>query len=1352
MQQRTGSKAPPKPGRVSLPVVPPRGSPFEGISGTNAPARNTRIPNLTERVAEAKTRKQALTHGGLTTLTPAQHKAASDAGKALAAHKFLKRAAQTTPKPSARTPQGVPTPQKPLTLGAPAPPPRAPSPAPPSPTSSPGRRGALINPRLQAVAAQPGQSSFDLGSYLRGPAIGREAGGAVQSALQSFNHPLIANRYGNKGIGAAARAIAPATRAADYAVGTAAEVAKAIPGTFLTPPRLGDTHTPIQDVRPTSAAQAGANIQGIGAHLPTTIPSFDLVGTAKASGKTYTPQELVAAGLVDHAQDARFTKLALKRGWTRTELDNLVGLDKIKRAYSNPPPEPLRTFQNAAGGVVASASIVNAVPAFLSEVASGHGSRAATQLGGALTSRLPVVGQHPLGEMVLGDPYNTLAVLAGGVKTAGGIGGKLGELTGARIPGERNVTLAGSNIPVSRGPQARNLYNAAGQSIADTAASKLAPVGNRVLAKQLDRIYADQTNAIAPGHFTAAREFAQARKQIGNERSVIIMKAQEAGAFHHDGTISHEHLQSQLHDWEAKAKIDGPNSPAAGQAAFFRDKVIPGLEHVTPEDIAFAKAHSDLAAHNTESRQGQGQGFDSTAALYRQHERLLTAAARQGDLNPALGNDPLAVKVLQLRKEYQNSSDSAAGQALGREGGKLAEAQRLARQADAKVSELQATLGTGRRASPASRALGAKLDDAQAQAADLHARIADLSQKVGDKSAAQFEAQHANIAQRYQQAMQEFAAQHANEGGALPVRAEYTMPPSSTGYVPPAQRTGGGKFNDNPQGARIKASTGYSAETGRYLTDPQAPLRESMRARNLAISAGAARQTFHDLGHEVPAGTSVPRGWVFVPEHNAATAGKLINELHDNPVNADEWTQQATMRQSLSDHLFNGHQTAGEVTATNGHMLPEAVFNRVQDYSRPESRGPFAKSMAQYQRWLIGTFPSTVLGNTLGTVPLGMAGGAFGRDYKAALQFPTESTPFTTHSGTVSGRLQAPATNAATKFNQFMLGISRRGEAVTAKALWIHGMGGTKGMTKRSAELGYKTVHDYAKDVSLGKVDKAKRDAALDWSTKFVGDSLTPDGKIGRFVANKILFHKWVEHMARLMLYTLPVKHPRRLALINALAQYGDAYRKEHGVWPSYMQAFFPLFAEKMGLNQITTALNLGQFAPQNTAGGTVSGLFDNSTPWYQRALGLAAPWYGIPLKVGVQSIQNKGSYNPVNLPWYMAHLGLGAVPGSTKFATNAGRGPEYVPFIHDTKTTTSYVNADGQTVKIPVNQRSGGRPLGADSPFWSLAALAGIASRVGGVPIEQIPSGGQYQRRDITTTEQRATKDLAKTLPKRPY
>lgn len=1385
------SGPPPAPGRVSVPPFsPPRGKPFVGLTG--APAANTKIPNLTEHVAIAKVKRDAIKNGGL--ITPAQRKAASDAGKALAAHKAVKQAATKIPnKPpppppppkqtprippamlpaSAKTAAQFPRGLAPHVLGAPpAPAPGTPSPSPPgagAPTGYHLAPGATDNYTPNAPTQDPTKVGFFMskqpaGTYGQGtPSVAH----AVTSAI--FNNPI--------------------ANAASYGLGTALSGAATIPSVLTTPMRLGATHTAAEDIRPTTLPKAtqkiavGANtlaggISNVGLHLPTTIPSTDLVGTAKAAGKSYTPQQLVAAGLQTPAQDKAFRAMALKRGWTSTELDPLVGLDLIQHAYSSPPPEPLRTLQNGASGVVRSAGLVNVLPAAVAEIGSGHGSRFATQLAGSLTSRLPVVGQHPWGEMALGDPYNTLPAAAGGLKTLGGIGGKALEMTGARTLADRNVTLAGSNVTVNRGPQARNLYDASIQSVKDAAAHRIPAVGNHVLARNLDKIYIDNTNAIAPGHFAAARTYAQARKPIGNERAVIIMKAQEAGAFHHDGTISRQHLVSQLHDWLQKAEKDGPNSPAAGQAKFFSEKVIPALvdaDHarairedairgrvaanpvaggqsiaaikstkVTPEDIAFAKAHADLAAHNTESRSGQGNGFDSTAAQYRAHERLLTAAARQGDLNPALGNDPLAVKVLQLRKAYQASTDSPAGQALGREGGKLAEATRLANHADAQVAQLQKTAGAGR-TNPA-------LEAAQAQANDLHARVAELSGRASDKSAAAFEAQHENIKQAYQQAVQEFADQHANEGGAAPVRSEYVNPPSSTGYVPPASRTGGSKFNDNPQRANVKASTGFMADTGRYLTDSQSPLRESMKAQHLAISANSARQVFHELGHEVPQGTSIPKGWVFVPEHNAATAGKLINDLHDNPVNADEYTQQAHARQSLLDHLTGNAQTEGEVTATNGHLLPKAVFKRIQDYSKPESRSVFQRTMSQYQRWLIGTFPSTLVGNTVGTGFFGAAGGAGPHDYAAAKQWPDEATPFTTHSGTVSGRLQAQGTNAATRFNQWMLGKSRSGEALTAKALWISKMGGVKGMTKRSAELGYNSVLDYAKDVSLGKVDKAKQDAALEWVTKFVGKSIEPDGRIGRGLGKAIMFHQWVEHVAKFMLYTLPVEHPRRLALINALANYGDAYRKQHGVWPNYMQAFFPLFAERMGLNKVTTALNLGQFAPQSTAGGAASALFDNTQPWYQRALSVAAPWYSIPGNVAVQSIQNRGSYKPVSIPWYLAHEVASAIPGETKFAPNAGRGKEYVPFIHDTKTTSSYVNSDGKTVKIPIGQRSGGRPLGADSPFWSPAGLLGIASRVAGVPIEQTPTTGQAQGRDITTTKHYAVKADQAGKPKRPY
>ena len=710
--------------------------------------------------------------------------------------------------------------------------------------------------------------------------------------------------------------------------------------------------------------------------------------------------------------------------------------------------------------------------------------------------------------------------------------------------------------------------------------------------------------------------------------------------------------------------------------------MIPELQHVTPQDVAFARAHAVLAAHTTSTVQGEGsRGFGDTAALYRQHERGLVADARAGDLNPALGNDPLAVRALQLRDAYLNAT--APSTTLGREGGKLAEATRL---------------------------------DAPAE------RIAQLEGRIADRQAAQFESSPELAHSRYQQAVEEYAQQHANQGGAPPLRVEYTLPKDEAiGFRPP---TGGKGFSDRQQ--NVKASTRFQAETGHYTTDATAPIRENRVAMQNAVSRGAAQQLFAELGQRHGPNEPIPKGFVSVPVNSANRAEGVLQDLTDHPVATSDFAEQHQMRQRLNEALFEGHQTAG-LTRGEGYFVPQGAFDRVQDYMRPQPRSKFSQANAQYQRWLIGTFPSTVLGNTLGTVPLGFFGGAGLRDYHAALSLPGEAFPHTTQGGGAAGQLEAQGTNFATRYNQYMLHLSRRGEDVTHKALFIHGMGGTKGMGKRATALGYDSLESYAKDVALGKVDKGLRDAALNHAIKFVGAGLRPDGKAMSKFGQTILFHKWVEHMAKLMLYTLPVAHPRRLALINALASYGDQYRKDHGVWPSYMNTFYPLFAEKMGLGVATKAVGLGQFSPQNTAGGTIGGLTNTDQPMIQNLLGMAAPWISVPGNTALQQYHDAGSAYPSSLPWVAASQVFRAVPGGTKVFPTAQRGPEFVPLIHPTWQFNSAPPAypGAKATRLPESLRPGARPLGQDQPFFSAANLGGVASRVFGLPISTVPNAG---------------------------
>lgn len=1166
-------------------ALPSKGSPFEGISGTKAPARSKKTPDLTGKVALAKAKKQALTHGGLF-LTPQQEKTASEAGKALAAHKKVKQAAtspkrtpQTVPKAPAAKPAGVPT-TLPLPNTAPfkVPPPSAPAPNVSPRVPSPGRRGApLVNPREQLQAEQPKQGSL-LGGIRNAASVG---------------------------------------------LGTALETAASVPGTLMTPIRPGATSTPAEKVKPTHLAPAlqdttkrlatasnaaASGLQGAGLSLPKTIPSVDLVPSAGAASKTtYTPQALVAAGLSEK-QTTLFRKRALKQGWYQGEIDGLVGLDLIKHAYSKPPPMALRVLQNFGAGVIRTGALANVPVALGKEVASGHGLRAAKEFGNIAASQLGGLVEHPV-QSAVSDPYTFVPVAGGVTKTIGGIGGKVAEKLG-REAVTRDVALASTGAVVNRGVRDRNLYNATGQAVSDAAAARFPAVARKVESKAVDKLVADVSNETAPLHHGVQVAYAKAFKKVGAKRAELLSSINKAGG--------------KPEKILAKYTADGN----ARQVKHWT-QVVAASKNLTEKDHAFLQAHRELGAQTTATHVGLGR-FSDTAGIYRAHQPLILSDAHAGD--------PAAQRVQALHDEWTKALRTTDDQ-----------------------TELAPLFGA------------------------------------------------------YDHAVREYAQGHLGAGGFEPTRVAYTPPPATGAITSPYTKGSGGRVRFNARVPRQKASTGGSFESGNYLIDPKVALRENLQAQRLRTSVGlTSDENLAKIGAiKAERGDERPHGYVFTPSQNPATVGKVISDLHDQPVGAhDYYHQESTVRDRLAKHLEASADTTGEHAAQPGWFVPEGAWNRILDYTRPESRFGYDKFMRQYQRAMISIFPSTVLGNTVGSVPLALAAGAGPKSFAKAAESSRDASlvPYSIHGRGVAGNLAADARNPLTAGMNKMRAANVKGEDFSRDAAYFSKA--LKGADKRAKELGYDDTNGYLRDMASGKVDPDVRDQAIAHAIKFAGDAAKPATKTTRRLGRVVLFPAWLQHMTTLMLKTLPIEHPRRLALINAMAAYGDQYRKEHGALPTWMQEFAPLFTHTMGGQEFTQVAGLGQLAPQGTAGGVFDQL-SQSQPFTDRLIGLTNPPVAAGLHTALQIHDNPKSAYPVDMKRYIENQLLYTVPGMSKFFPRTGMEPDSLPWS-PRRYTIPYKDPDGNSVQVPWAMRPGARPEGG---------ALGIASRVLGLPLYNVPT-----------------------------
>lgn len=606
-------------------TLPRKGSPFQGISGTKAPARNTKIPNLTAHVAEAKARKAALTHGGL--LTSAQQKAASDAGKALAAHKAVKRQLASPPKaPATKIPNKPPTkPAKsaPIQLGAPPAAPLAQAPqrtqAPASSTPSPtGGLGAQrVNPRQQMVDAQPKQGSF------LGGIPSRITGAAASEVNTGLHDPL----------------------------------ASIVPGGALAGQALHAVGINVTQQAAKQGNKAASKIKGAGEKTGSIPKSF--LSTSQAAQfpgqKTVTEQQIAEleaekGGLGGLSNATRHTLIegSVANGWPREMAIKAVDSDLI-HLYGNKPANPVLQFAKNLGSFAATQAAGPAGVVALGDAAvqAAKGNTAplknqAQQFVQGSMVGLPVIGAHPFLHDLYwhpGESAQNLSLVAGLADRAAGAASKF-------APGvERSITPEGFASPISRGQLAtrplqrgiektRDAYvrsdnpvlNASltdKRGVAHPVLGPLSPVARRTaLAKEAYQ--ATRERAVAP---TMARSnqlranVMRAATKIGKERAAAL-NAHLQGVDPVERAAFYRQVSSDL-------------GTAKGRGALAHAKLSekhPVTEAtMTPEDHAYVSAVRSAAEFATSTRAGAGQLSADLSGRYRAYQAPIVVAAKNGD-------------------------------------------------------------------------------------------------------------------------------------------------------------------------------------------------------------------------------------------------------------------------------------------------------------------------------------------------------------------------------------------------------------------------------------------------------------------------------------------------------------------------------------------------------------------------------------------------------------------------------------------------------------------------------------------------------------------------------------------------
>lgn len=687
------------------------------------------------------------------------------------------------------------------------------------------------------------------------------------------------------------------------------------------------------------------------------------------------------------------------------------------------------------------------------------------------------------------------------------------------------------------------------------------------------------------------------------------------------------------------------------------------------------------------------------------------------------------------------------------------------------------------------------------------------------------------IYQQYERALEDFLQMHLDSGGIEPARIAYTK--ATLKSVRRKAARGGARLNPKADARRmppVHASTGRSFASGNYLIDAASPIRESLHAQRLRVGLGVHRLMVEHVAQEVPAGYRIKQGEVAVTKQNMATLATAYHQLdpnlvgdqvayeasksawrrreptrHDEDKGDDEVASYDRERQLRTDHTAELERVkeTGDVTSGPSYVVPKATWDRMIDWTKPVSLNVYSKAMREYQRALISIYPGTVIGNTIGSLPLAWAAGAGPQSFRMAERtmrhggFGRDLAPSYLYGKGPSGHLEHDAHNPATHYMNTMRGASIAGEDFSrVAAYWSKALPIVKAEGKRikaEAEEANRKWHadresfvgpvpgkaepepftkfganrdvashdvpapvkriepDYGVPPSLhtaesafdeaarmfasGKIHPDKLDAVLDHVEKFMGDTHKPQYRLARGIqaTHIVLFQNWVAHMAKLVLYTLPVKHPRRMLFLNSMARYGDQYRQEHGAWPAWMVGFFPLMhytANIPGVRDMpggaelqhwTHAISMMNLSPQSTAGGLTQSLTADK-PALDRIAGISSPPWQLLNNFQNMSRDNRGADEDKKIdPYrYLLNEALGWIPGERKFFPQQGLRGDSLPWDPRAKTYMDPLTHQLQS------------PFLSPGPYAD-RGYAGMLERVFGFGGYKVPNEGPITRKQIS-------------------
>lgn len=375
----------------------------------------------------------------------------------------------------------------------------------------------------------------------------------------------------------------------------------------------------------------------------------------------------------------------------------------------------------------------------------------------------------------------------------------------------------------------------------------------------------------------------------------------------------------------------------------------------------------------------------------------------------------------------------------------------------------------------------------------------------------------------------------------------------------------------------------------------------------------------------------------------------------------------------------------------------------------------------QWRNFTLNIFPRTGFANLFGSIMLGLAAGAGPRSFymafryiynegvpgpvqlrqRFAMQLTSEASFEATRARLPQRRVTIPGTDRRVSAESPLQGLAwwmnnmRRFNAVSEDfgrlAVWY-----SRAIPEARRRTGEGRIESWVKMRNLTAemedlLDKFARNDPeyfglaqrfLDDSFEWLGD-LHKGGPINTTLRIAFPFQQWYRHILRLTLVTMPLKYPGRTLFLTRLAEIGQDYQREHGVFPPWFVDVMPLFIEEKITEvagqefsqKYVAAWRTSNLWPWTTASELVTGEQLDAGPYAQQAVTpiwrnmffIAYSMLGTAKKPGRYSIDEdvKNAYGDTIDTYSMEGLGYilnllwRMLPGSTMVMGGAGKAEE---------------------------------------------------------------------------------------------